>query len=124
MKNKGFTLVELLATITILGILSGIGIMSVSWILNNAKSNYYKSLKGTIESAARSYYGDHRALLPTEVNGSTKISIENLVNSKYLSPVKDNSGKNICTGNVVVTRMSADNYEYSIDLLCNGKQYN
>ena len=43
MKNKGFTLVELLATIAILGILLTIGFMVVNNITDNTKISYYKS---------------------------------------------------------------------------------
>ena len=121
--NKGFTLVELLATITILGILSGIAIVSVSWILSSAKKNYYKSLRGTIVSSAKSYFGDHRALLPTGKNTSRIISIDYLVNSKYLNAVKDSSGKKDCEGKVRITRTSVDTYEYVVeDLTCGGQK--
>lgn len=121
--NRGFTLVELLATITILGILTGIAIVSVSWIINSAKKNYYKSLKGTIISSAKSYYGDHRALLPTVKDDYRTIDITYLENSKYLNTVKDSSGNNKCTGKVKVTRTSVDTYEYEVeDLTCAGKK--
>ena len=39
--NKGFTMVELLAAIVILGILSAVAIGAVSWILQRSRENYY-----------------------------------------------------------------------------------
>ena len=42
--KKGFTLVELLATITILGILLGIAIPSVMGYMNRGKETYYHSV--------------------------------------------------------------------------------
>ena len=123
MNKRGFTLVELLATITILGILSGIGVVAVSAILNNARKNYYSSLKGTIESAARSYYSDHRALLPVGEGESTKVNITTLETNRYLSPVKDNGGSRSCSGSVTVTRQSVENYQYKVSLTCAGTNY-
>jgi len=117
--RSGFTLVELLATITILGILSGIAIVAISAVLKNAHTNYDKSLKNTIISSAKSYYSDHRTLLPKNINEERIIDISYLVSTKYLSPVKDSSGKKNCTGKVKVIRESADKYDYSvINLKC------
>ena len=48
LNKKGFTLVELLAVITILGILMSVAIGAVSWILESAKDNFYKTLEKNI----------------------------------------------------------------------------
>lgn len=118
--NKGFTLVELLATIAILGIMSGIAVMSVSKILNNAKNSYYDSLRNTIISAAKSYYGDHRTLLPTAEGQTRKVTVETLVNNKYLTKVVDYSKIQCDYTNtfVSVTRKSVDKYTYTVTLKC------
>ena len=53
--NKGYTLVELLAVITILAILAGVGIVSVN---NSIKASRDKSLElqyETIEETAESF---------------------------------------------------------------------
>ncbi len=120
--NKGFTLVELLATIAIIGIMSGIAVMSVSRILNNAKQKYYSSLRSTIISASKSYYGDHRTLLPAKKNEGREIPIQTLIKYKYLSEVVDYSKKK-CDYNdtkIKVTRISADKYTYEVQLSCPG----
>ena len=41
--NKGFSLVELLAAIVIMGILTGIGIVSVTYLINKTEKEYYKA---------------------------------------------------------------------------------
>ena len=52
MKNrKGFTLVELIVTIAIVGIVSVIGVMSYGTISNTVKDQEYKNLKKKIEVA-------------------------------------------------------------------------
>ena len=122
MKNKkGFTLVELLAVIIILGILSGIGIVAVGKIINNSKKQYYKTLKSTIKNAAASYFADHRALLPTEKNESNSVTVDDLIYFKYLKDNIQNTSKEDCNkeeSKVVVTRLSLDNYKYEVILKC------
>ena len=56
MNRKGFTLVELLATITILGIIVTIGGVSISSIMKNARENEYKLLVSNIKDAVEAYY--------------------------------------------------------------------
>ncbi|MBP5684404.1 MAG: type II secretion system protein, partial [Bacilli bacterium] len=44
MKNKGFTLVEMMAVLVILSLLIGIGIYTVNNIKRGAADNYYVSM--------------------------------------------------------------------------------
>ena len=70
MKDKGFTLVELLATMVILAILILVGTMTVSNIFDNSKDNYYKSLENTLSIAGNEYFNDNR-----EINQSMIITL-------------------------------------------------
>lgn len=53
---KGFTLVELLVVIVILGILAAVVVFSVSGIQNNAQANACKTEKRTLDTAVEAYY--------------------------------------------------------------------
>ena len=76
MKNKkGFTLVELLSAIVLLGIIITLGIFSVSSIRNTILDKQYKNVKTEIELAAEKYYSD------TE---SSKVFVDTLVKEGYL----------------------------------------
>ena len=67
-KNRsGFTMIELLATITILGILMAVAIGAVSWILDLNEKRYYSTLEKNVDFSAKSYYAAHRACLPKAV---------------------------------------------------------
>ena len=56
MNNKGFTLVELLATILVLALVMSIGTFSVLAILKNAKEKNYNLLLNNIKDASELYY--------------------------------------------------------------------
>jgi len=86
MKNKkGFTLVEVLAVITLLGLLSSIAIVSISRYRLKALEDEKKSLRGSIVSAFNNYritqsvnkaYRDENThTLVTEADGSVKNNV-------------------------------------------------
>lgn len=120
--NKGFTLVELLATIAILGIISGIGVMAVSKILQNSKNEYYKALENNIIIAAKSYYADHRGLLPREEGKSRTLSVKKLVDSKYLANTPVSHDKKSTCENSTVKVTKEEKYEYSVEIKCGGNK--
>ena len=125
LNKKGFTLVELLAVITILGILMSVAIGAVSWILESAKDNFYKTLEKNILLTAETYYSDHRASLPKNIGQKAKIGLQALVNSNYIK--KDeivDYGKQQCditSSFVVVTKKSKKDYSYELYLKCPSK---
>lgn len=82
--KKGFTIVELLSVIVILGILITIGIFSIGSIRKTILDKQYKNLKTEIELAAEKYYAD------TE---STSLYVQTLIDEGYLKA--DNSSFNI-----------------------------
>ena len=62
--NKGFTFVEILAAVTILGILTVIAIVGVSRILERSHTEFYKNQEKNLILAAQSYMNDNRSELP------------------------------------------------------------
>jgi prepilin-type N-terminal cleavage/methylation domain-containing protein len=60
MNKKGFTLVEVLAVIVILGILSSFVVPSVFKMIKNAKENSFNTLIDSIEENAKLYVSRHR----------------------------------------------------------------
>ena len=90
---KGFTIVEILAAVIILGVLSLIAIVSVSSVLDRAEENHYKTQKDTLIMAAKSYVQDNRNLLPKNVGDSRIITLKELQDAKYIGKVVDRSKK-------------------------------
>ena len=76
MKNKkGFTIVELLCVIVLLGIIVTIGILSVSSIRESILDKQYKNIKKEIELAAEKYYSD---------TSYATVYVETLITEGYL----------------------------------------
>lgn len=58
--NKGFTLVEMLAVIVILGVLSAIMVPTVTTLIAKNKEDNYDNLEKSILSAAKVFISDYR----------------------------------------------------------------
>ena len=64
-EHKGFTLVELLAVIAILGIIMGIGAMSVVSILSHQQDTLNEEMRKNLQDAAVAYAEKHHLRLTT-----------------------------------------------------------
>jgi len=57
--DKGFTLVELLIVITIMGILATVAVFAVRGVTNNAQANTCKADRSTLQTAAETYFAQY-----------------------------------------------------------------
>jgi prepilin-type N-terminal cleavage/methylation domain-containing protein len=81
-QDKGFTLVELLIVIVILGILATVTVLAVSGITDKAKENTCTADGATLQTAYESAYVQNGAVVPTLAelqaalsdNNSTKVA--------------------------------------------------
>lgn len=90
MNKKGFTLVELMATIGLLAIMSLVIGVNITSILKSTKRNEEDFNKEQIEKAACVYYSSEE-LNP---NGSKEITVENLIESGLLDETyRNENGK-------------------------------
>ena len=117
MKNKGFTIIELLVCIVIIALIGGIGIVSFNTITKRMGSNYYKSIEDSLLLSASDYFGSHRNELP--INGRKSVSISNLIQNGYIEPIKDKNGNNCDGGKVYVyANDETHSYDYTVCLEC------
>ena len=83
MKRKnGFTLVELLAVVVILGILSSIAIISVNKVNEKQKEVTKENIVSGILTGAKRYVADHPEVL-NDNNDNIEISLEDLKTGNY-----------------------------------------
>lgn len=74
-KDNGFTLVELLAVLVILGIIVAIAIPSISGIIGNADDKANEAEKALVIDAARLYFIE---------NDGTSVDVDTLISEDYL----------------------------------------
>ena len=125
-KKNGFTFIELLASITILGILTTVVMVSYSKYLSKARLRYYKSQENLLTLAGKEYFTDFRSNLPTVVGSKTSVDLETLYSKKYIERIKDYNGK-ICSpvdsdinNRVYAYKVDDGKYLYYTIIECNG----
>ena len=116
-------MVELLAVVAILGVLSAIAIVSVGAILSKADENYYKTQLKNMVIAAKSYTHDNRNALPKKTGDTRNIKLQELQRRKYIGDILDRSKKKCEEGSVNVFKYDKNEYNYSAYLKCGNKVY-
>lgn len=109
--NRGFTMVELLAVVVILGILSVVSIGTIQGVLNKAKDRYYKSQKDNMIIAAQSYIKNNKNLEPKVSGKYVEIKVDKLQSEKYIDKIVDYQKQTCSSANSYVR---AFKYEDSI----------
>ena len=102
--KRGFTLVELIAVVAILGLIALIVYPAIGSVIRNSRESTYNDQVAVIESAAKNWSIDNASTLPD--NGTVyRLPVNTLLEEGYISDdeVKDprNSSKNL-TGNVEI----------------------
>ena len=126
--KKGFSVIELLAVIVIVGLLVAIAIPVVNKQLNNFRESYYSKLENSIKSASQDYIADKRFAKPTKLLHSRIINVSDLEDEKYIDEVKDYLG-NYCDSSdesysyVVVVKTGEKTYDYQTCLKCSNDEY-
>ncbi len=68
--RKGFTLIELMIVVAIIGILAAVAIPKFADLINKSKEGATKGSLGAIRSAMTVYYGDAEGTYPTDTLAS------------------------------------------------------
>ena len=76
--------------------------------------------------AARDYFADHRSRLPKEIGETSTVTLKELIEGKYIDPIKDKEGVDcdLEKSTVVVQKITEKDYQYYVTLVCNGDNDN
>ena len=128
MKKNGFTLIEVLAVIFILGVLALISIPIVNRYIKNSREKVYESYIETIEAAANNMYvecvtDNYSDCIEPVRHSPVKITLNELIDKGYSDNLRVPNSTSTCDGNksfVVVSNEdnSATNYEFVGCLFC------
>jgi len=89
-RSAGFTLIELMIVVTIIGILASIAIPRFAQMLEKSREGQTKGNLNSIHSAASIYYGDQRGVWPTTLSTSLSYAFSNYLD--FLGAVKVTGG--------------------------------
>ena len=123
--RRGFTLVEVLAVVIILSVLSIMVIPNVSEYVAQGKDEYNKSLKKTLTLAGKNFYSDNKVRIPKPVGVVTDFVTANELSSQnYLTGSFVDSDKNDCKSkSYVVAVNEISDVKYHACLTCGDKNY-
>lgn len=117
-KKNGFTLVEALAVIIVLGILSITFIPNALKVLKDNSNKIYKIKEKELLNAAEDYVKyDKSFSFPNEVEVKY-VTMLQLIKGNYLDKILDNKTANECVAFVKVTRNDIYGYNYDACLIC------
>ena len=125
MNHKGFSLVEILATISIVGILTGVAIMGYTRFVDSSRKKAYEIMVSSAQAAMKNYAMDH----PTD----EEATFEELVEAGYLSAPMDPGDSSIpCRGKVFLNpdvdlssepTNALESDDYKVSICCSAFNY-
>ena len=118
LNKRGFTMVELLATIVIIGILGTVGVVGVTKSIKSAKDRYYVAQNKLFISAAQTYFTDNKSRLPMHELLSKRVTLDTLINDNYIEKMVDYSKESYNKDSYVrVTKLGLNLYSYEGTLI-------
>ena len=118
--NSGFTLVEVLVVIIIIGVLLGVGIYAITKLIEKSKTEEVKSQEKLLIVAAKNYLQENRSLLPKSIGETTTVPIDVLRSNNYITVDIVNGKNETCMNNSFVTayKETSKKYTYKAYLYC------
>lgn len=129
LNKKGFSLVELLVTITILGILMAVAAGSVLVYLENSRKQAMETIASSSYDGMVNYMMENNILLNPkgEEDSAGMVKIEDLYEGNYIErPTDPYNDGGMCEGTVTVRNETTssttglEDYRYEVHVECSG----
>lgn len=125
--NKGFSMVEIIGAVIIMGVILLLIIPGISKLMAQFRNDYYEKLEGTTNEAGKNFYNDDKLYLPDGILESAYINAGSLINEKYLENLLDYRGNSCKTGDrqsyTIVIYKGDGKYEYKACIDCSDDGY-
>lgn len=127
LNKKGFTMIELLAAVTLLGIISGIAVVSYTRYQKKVRQDAYEAMEKSALSAAQNYIADRGIIIP-EAPSTRTIDVVTLVDTGFLNKLEDprtkgdmcHSGSKVEVSKTKHSGATLEEYTYIVTIKCNG----
>jgi len=116
--KKGFTLVELLAVIVVLGVILAIAIPNVLNIIEKTRIDAIIKNEEMMINAAKKYLVSNTSILPVNVGDTIEVTLDNLKTNRLIDSIKNPRNNQECNGYILVTKVNTTDYEYKPRLDC------
>ena len=88
LNNKGFSLIEILAVVAIMGIMSGLAVAAYTSYQDKVRTDSYEAMESSAYAAAQNYIQQYGIVIPSD-GTPRQITVPALVNSGLLSKLED-----------------------------------
>lgn len=118
-KLKGFTLIELIVVIAIIGSLALLIVPKISNWLSKGRGVYYQTLEKEMSLLAKDYYVTNNKELPVNLNETKILTTGILVKDGYINEVFKDFKEQACNNSFAVIKNQGNKkYEYIACLMC------
>ena len=129
--NKGFTLIEILATVSILAILAIVIIPSISAGMQSSRDEYNSKLKKQLLIAGKLYFSENKQLLPKityenqRIEDISYVTVSEMKSLNYLTKDFIDSDGDKCDESFVVAtkQVLSSKIKYNSCLICGDNNY-